>query len=166
MDADWLSGRMPDSRAREHRHESSYGLHIGAVDGDSLWRCYAMTTQNHCTCYFVINRDFFLLCTHSVDNLFHTLMVLWENEKFLTSNLLCFFTSVKLCPLVILLSLISKKNIRINIFIIIQHLKHFYLIPLNIHHSSVVSPHSVSRSLYIRYLGPGIVFFQAYLCIS
>ena len=56
----WLSGRMPDSRAREHRHESSYGLHIGAVDGDSLWRCYAMTTQNHCTCYFVINRDFFI----------------------------------------------------------------------------------------------------------
>ena len=50
-----------------------------------------------------------LACTHSVDNLFHTLMVLWEN--FLTSNLLCFFTSVKLCPLVILLSLISKINI-------------------------------------------------------
>ena len=60
VDAEWLSGRMPDSRAREHRHESSYGLHIGAVDGDSLWRCYAMTTQNHCTCYFVINRDLFI----------------------------------------------------------------------------------------------------------
>ena len=59
VDAEWLSGRMPDSRAREHRHESSYGLHTGAVDGDSLWRCYAMTTQNHCTCYFVINRDLF-----------------------------------------------------------------------------------------------------------
>ena len=59
VDAEWLSGRMPDSRAREHHHESSYGLHIGAVDGDSLWRCYAMTTQNHCTCYFVINRDFY-----------------------------------------------------------------------------------------------------------
>ena len=47
-----------------------------------------------------------LACTHSVDNLFHTLMVLWENENFLTSNLLCLFTSVNLCPLVILLSLI------------------------------------------------------------
>ena len=35
-----------------------------------------------------------LACTQSVDNLFHTLMVLWENEYFLTSNLLCFFTSV------------------------------------------------------------------------
>ena len=58
VDAEWLSGRMPDSRAREHRHESSYGLHIGAVDGDSLWRCYTITTQNHCTCYFVINHDF------------------------------------------------------------------------------------------------------------
>ena len=67
--------------------------------------------------------------TDSVDNLFHTLMVLWENENFLTSNLLCFFTSVKLCPLVILLCLISRKNIRINIFITIQYLKHFYLIP-------------------------------------
>ena len=49
-------------------------------------------------------------CTHSADNVFHTLMVLWENENFLTSNLLCFFTSVKLCPLIILLSLISKKK--------------------------------------------------------
>ena len=71
MDAEWLSGRMPDSRAREHRHESSYSLHIGAVDGDSLWRCYAITTQNHCTCYFVINRDLFLfyfLCLQSVRN--------------------------------------------------------------------------------------------------
>ena len=57
-----------------------------------------------------------LACTQSVDNLFHTLMVLWENENFLTSNLLCFFTSVKLCPPVILLSLMSKNNIRINIF--------------------------------------------------
>ena len=50
-----------------------------------------------------------LACTHSVDNLFHTLMVLCEKENFLTSNLLCFFTRVNLCPLVILLSLISKK---------------------------------------------------------
>ena len=49
-------------------------------------------------------------CTHSVDNLFHTLMVLWEKENFLTSNLLCFFTSVKLCPLIILLCLISRKK--------------------------------------------------------
>ena len=70
-----------------------------------------------------------LACTHSSDNLFHTLMVLCENENFLTSNLLCFFTRVKLCPLVILLSLIWKKNVRINIFITIQYLKHFYLIP-------------------------------------
>ena len=52
-----------------------------------------------------------LACTHSSDNLFHTLMVLCENENFLTSNLLCFFTRVKLCPLVILLSLIWKKRL-------------------------------------------------------
>ena len=64
-----------------------------------------------------------LACTHSSDNLFHTLMVLCENENFLTSNLLCFFTRVKLCPLVILLSLIWKKKVRINIFITIQYLK-------------------------------------------
>ena len=70
-----------------------------------------------------------LACTHSSENVFHTLMVLWENENFLTSNLLCFFIRVKLCPLVILLSLISKKKVRINIFIPIQYLKHFYLIP-------------------------------------
>ena len=52
-----------------------------------------------------------LACTHSSDNLFHTLMVLCENENFLTSNLLCFFTRVKLCPLVILLYLIWKKRL-------------------------------------------------------
>ena len=39
---------------------------------------------------------------------------------------------MKLCPLVILLCLILKKNIRINILITIQYLKHFYLIPLNL----------------------------------
>ena len=60
-----------------------------------------------------------LACTHSSDNVFHTLMVLCENENFLTSNLLCFLTRVKLCPLVILLSLISRKKIKINIFITI-----------------------------------------------
>ena len=31
-----------------------------------------------------------LACTQSVDNLFHTLMVLWENEYFLTPNVLLF----------------------------------------------------------------------------
>ena len=40
-----------------------------------------------------------LACTHSSDNVFHTLMVLCEKENFLTSNLLCFFTRVKLWPL-------------------------------------------------------------------
>ena len=103
---------------------------------------------------------------HTADNLFHTLMVLCENEKFLTSNLLCFFTRVKFCPLVILLSLISK-NIRINIFITI-----LYLIPLNLRVSSVISPHSFSRSSYLRSLSPGmslvalLCIVQAYLCLS
>ena len=57
-----------------------------------------------------------LACTHSSDNVFHTLMVLCENENFLTSNLLCFFTRVKLWPLVILLSLIWKKKRLESIF--------------------------------------------------
>ena len=42
-----------------------------------------------------------LACTQSSDNLFHTLMVLCENKKFIPSNLLCFFTIVKLSPLYI-----------------------------------------------------------------
>ena len=91
-------------------------------------------------------------------------MVLWKNENFLTYNLLCFFTSVKLCPLDVLLSLISKKNIRIIIFITIQYLKHFYLTPLNLRVSSVVSLHSLSRSSYLRSLSPGMSLV-ALLCI-
>ena len=34
-----------------------------------------------------------------------------------------------------------ETNIRINIFITIQYIKHFYLFPLNLRVSSVVSPH-------------------------
>ena len=48
---------------------------------------------------------------------------------FLKSNLFCPFTSVKSCPLVILPVLILKKYIRVYIFMIIQNLKNFYLIP-------------------------------------
>ena len=88
-----------------------------------------------------------------------------KNENFLTSNLLCFFTSVKLCRLVILLSFISKKNIRINSFITIQYLKHFYLIPPpNLRVSSAVSPHSFNRSSFLRSLSPGMSLV-ALLCI-
>ena len=58
-----------------------------------------------------------VIISQSADHLFHEiLMVLCENEYFLRSNLLCSFTSVKLCPQVVLLSLI-KKNIRLNNFI-------------------------------------------------
>ena len=32
-------------------------LHIGTVDGDSLWRCYATTKKS---LYFAINRDLFI----------------------------------------------------------------------------------------------------------
>ena len=46
---------------------------------------------------------------HTNNRRFHVLV-------FLTSNLLCSFTSVKLRPLVILLTLILRKKFRINIF--------------------------------------------------
>ena len=54
--------------------------------------------------------------TQSVDDLFHTLMVFWENEYFLTYNLLCSFIGVKLWPIVIFTFLNIERNIRINIF--------------------------------------------------
>ena len=69
-----------------------------------------------------------LACTQSVDTLFHTLMVLWENEYFLTSNLLCFFTSVKLCLLVIVNCLNFGTKYYNQYFITIYYLNHFYFI--------------------------------------
>ena len=69
-----------------------------------------------------------LACTQSMDNLFKIVMVIWENEYFLTSNPRCSFPSVKLSILVILLSLI--KQIRISISITISYLKLSYLTPL------------------------------------
>ena len=105
-----------------------------------------------------------LACTHLSDNVFHTLTVLWENENVLTSNLLCFFTRLKWCPLVILLSLISKRKCWNQYFITIEYLKHFYLISLNLRVSSVVSPHSFSRSSYVRSISRGMSLV-ALLCI-
>ena len=53
-------GRMPDSRSRQHRYESS--THIWAVDDDSLWRCYATTKYNNCTIVLVLrNKLWFIL---------------------------------------------------------------------------------------------------------
>ena len=64
VEAQWLSGRMPDSRSREHRHESS--THIGAVDDDSLWRCCATTKYNHCTIVLVLcNKLWFMLFNYN-----------------------------------------------------------------------------------------------------
>ena len=99
-----------------------------------------------------------LACTQSVDNLFHTLMVLWKNEYFLTSNLLCSFTSVKLCPLIVLLPLLLKSNIIINIgnqthqlisFIVNKngddHCNHAYGFISTISHHILFSPRHVAR---------------------
>ena len=74
-----------------------------AVDkeANSLSRVYSYYSQFNLCLFYVkpalarylsilfLNILTLLACTQSVDNLFHTLMVLWENEYFLTSNLLC-----------------------------------------------------------------------------
>ena len=62
VEAQWLSGRMPDSRSRGHSHESS--THIGAVDDDSLWRCYATTKYNNCP-IALWNKLWFILCIYN-----------------------------------------------------------------------------------------------------
>ena len=55
---------MPDSRSRQHRHESS--THICAVDDDSLWRCYATTKYNNCTVVLVLcNKLWFILIIYN-----------------------------------------------------------------------------------------------------
>ena len=44
-EAQWLGGRMPNSRSRE---SITNPLHNnGAVDGDTLWRCYATAKQRN-----------------------------------------------------------------------------------------------------------------------
>ena len=58
----------------------------------------------------------------------------------------------------------GEKNIIINMFIGNQYIKHFYLIPLNLRVSSVVSPHSFNRSSYPRTISPGMILV-ALLCI-
>ena len=54
--------------------------------------------------------------------------------------------------------------IRINIVITIRYIKHFYWIPLNLRVSSVVSPHSLSISSYLRSISPGMSLV-ALVCI-
>ena len=53
-----------------------------------------------------------LVCTQSVDNLYHALTVLWENEYLVTYNLLCCFTSLKLHHRIIWFSLIRQSKRR------------------------------------------------------
>ena len=47
----------------------------------------------------------------------------------------------------------------------IHCLKHFYVTPLNLLVSSVVSPHSFNRSSHLRSLSPGMNGLVALLCI-
>ena len=44
------SGSAVECRTLDRGNTVTNPLHIGAVDGDSLSRCYTMTKQNHCTC--------------------------------------------------------------------------------------------------------------------
>ena len=58
MEAQWLSGRMPDSRSREHRHESPTHwrrwrrLVVALLRHDKMKSLYL---------YFAINRDLLFL---------------------------------------------------------------------------------------------------------
>ena len=51
----------------------------------------------------------YLALTQSVDNVFHSFIVLSENEYVLISNLHYSFSNVTLCPLVLLAFLNKKK---------------------------------------------------------
>ena len=44
------SGSAVECRTLDRENTVTNPLHIGAVDGDTLWRCYATTKQNHFTC--------------------------------------------------------------------------------------------------------------------
>ena len=44
------SGSAVECRTLDRENTVTNPLPIGAVDGDSLWRCYTTTKQNHCTC--------------------------------------------------------------------------------------------------------------------
>ena len=61
-----------------------------------LSRVYSYYYKCNLPLFYVLT---LLACTHSSDNLFHSQMVLCENENVLTSNLRCFFTRATLCPL-------------------------------------------------------------------
>ena len=91
-------------------------------------------------------------------------MVLWEKWKLSNIQSTLFLHQREVVPSSYFTLLNFEKNIRINIFITIQYL-HFYLIPLNLRVvSSVVSPHSLSRSSYLRSLSP-VMSLVALLCI-
>ena len=105
-----------------------------------------------------------LAVTQSVNNLFHSFIVLCENEYFLISNLRRSFTNFTSCPLV-LLSFLKEKNIFLPIFSYpFNILKTSILSPLNHLVSRVVKPYSFRRSSELRSLSSGIILV-ALLCI-
>ena len=53
-------------------------------------------------CIMFLNILTLLEYTQSANNLFHSFTVHWNKEYCLKSNLFCHFTSVKVCPVVIL----------------------------------------------------------------
>ena len=64
---------------------------------------------------FVLDIFMLLAFIQSADNLFHSFIVLCENEYFLISNLHLPFTNVTSCPLV-LLSFLRGKKIFLSVF--------------------------------------------------
>ena len=56
----WRSGSAVECRTLDRENTVTNPLHISAVDGDSLWRCYATTKTKSLYFYFSINRDLLL----------------------------------------------------------------------------------------------------------
>ena len=86
---------------------------------DSKCTCpYSMCTTRYLSILF-FNISTLLVCTHSVDNLLHTLMVLYENKNLsnIQSNL--FLHQREVVPSSYFTFLNFEKKIRINIFITI-----------------------------------------------
>ena len=50
MDMWRRNGSAVECRTLDRENAVTNPLHISAIDGDSLWRCYVTTKQNHCTC--------------------------------------------------------------------------------------------------------------------
>ena len=97
-----------------------------AVDTESVDLSIVNMHEYKCTMSLLYRGISVILleCTQPADNLFHSCLVPWEKEYFLTSNLLCPFTSVKTCPLILVRVLISKKKLQRSIIIMFMTIRY------------------------------------------